>query len=125
MGEHAELIARLEKVEGGSRDLDADMSIMIFDSQVKRERQILPSFVHHMGDGEWSVIPQYTTSIDAIVALIGEKLPKAGIDVSIREGWSAAEVWTTDNESVSNAKTAPIALCIAFLRALEKEGGEP
>lgn len=133
-----ELIERLEKAESGSRDFDADMSIVIFDSQVKRERQILQSFVHHMGDGDWSVIPAYTTSLDAIVALIGEKLP--GWSVVIRLPGEAkhkhtCEVAAPDDPAASitdpwpfrtsaGASSAPLAACIALLRAIQtKESG--
>lgn len=122
-----DLIERLEKAESGSRDFDADMSIVIFDSQVKRERQILQSFVHHMGDGDWSVIPAYTTSLDAIVALIGERSPLRGpIALEMAgSGFCAIESTEPCQDPVTAwGNTPALAACIALLRAIQtKESG--
>lgn len=119
-----DLIERLERAEAGDRNLDADISIAVFDSQVKRERQMLPSFVHHMGDGYWSPIPPYTTSLDAIVALIGEKSPLRGpihLDIA-GSGFCALEPTDPCGDPVTAFGNTPaLALCIALLRALQSK----
>jgi hypothetical protein len=66
---------RVEGASGGDRELDADMSSALLDSQVKRKRELLPSYVHHFGDGEWVLIPAYTASLDAALGLVERCLP--------------------------------------------------
>lgn len=111
-------IERLEKAEAGSRELDADVSIVVHDSQVRRG----PHYWHHMGDGDWSEIPAYTTSLDAIVALIGEKSPLRG-PVSIEMAGSGfcaiADTVPCADGVAAWGNTPPLACCIALLRALQ------
>lgn len=106
----SDLIERLEKAEVGSRDLDLAI-----------ERLTNISSVHddHLDRFPDAAKP-YTTSLDAIVGLIGEKLP----------GWtweavsygSACLFSPDDQEAMAiggTATTAPLALCIALLRSLK------
>lgn len=125
-----DLIERLEKAESGSRLLDA----AIF----KGLGGPLPSEFMGVGvDLKWqddgSALfpigemqvrynpPAYTTSLDAIVALIGEKLP--GWTWQFQSpGWAELDVSTFVGRQVSaQAATVPLAACIALLRALQTQ----
>lgn len=122
----SELIERLEKASEGSRELDADLIDTLFCCQIKRERQILPSYVWHTGDGEWKLIPHLTTSLDAIVSLIEEKSPLRG-PVSLLmagSGQCAIDDADTCGRGVQAFGNTPaLACCIALLRALQASQG--
>ena len=120
----ADLIERLEKAESGSRGLDAEIWYALIEKWGGHpDRDMI---------GRW---PAYTTSLDVIVALIGEKLP----------GWTFANLQQADDKTWfcelreghltsygavamsglrlgSRPATPAIACCSALLRALSKEG---
>ena len=100
--------------EAGSRELDLE----IWGNHVAVPRSPRP----------WKLNvtpPAYTTSIDAITALIGEKLP--GWVKGYQDDPDGARAILANPETLyarwSTAKTAPLALCIAMLRAI-KEGAD-
>lgn len=102
----SDLIALLEAAEGGSFELD----MAVADAAKATDRS-------------WSSWP-YTTSLDAIVALIGEKLP--GWTWGVGSDGQAAISSPPKGQYVvfgTVAKTASLALCAALLRAI-KEGGD-
>jgi len=114
-----ELIERLEAAEAGSRELDLAVTHVTGGTFAYTDRR--------SDDGTWSKVdiacPAYTTSLDAIIALIGEKLPRWSWGA---EGKGQAAIASPDDKPAivfgAFAKTAPLALCIALLRALSKEG---
>lgn len=141
----AELIARLEAAEAGSRELDAE----IYQALRYQRGQELGLTREHIGvwrhlgggivesQGSRDLAMPVTTSLDAIVALIEEKLP----------GWSIASIgmaddktwhcelrrgFTTSYDAVATSSyrtgcrpaTAPLACTIALLRALSVQKGE-
>lgn len=111
---NAELIARLEKSESGSRLLDEAMFDAVRETD---EPQIIFDY------------PAYTTSLDAIVALIEEKVGGGyRIDASDGpQGRADAWVWrkgTSMGGFWGDAWSPPLALCIALLRALDQNGGD-
>lgn len=113
----SDLITRLEQAEAGSFDLD----MAVADAAKATDRS-------------WSSWP-YTTSLDAIVALLGEKLP--GWNVTIRipsnpKHRHVCEIGAPDNPDAiitdpwpfrtsAGGSNAPLACAAALLRAI-KEG---
>lgn len=124
MSKHAELIARLEAAEVGSRELDA----LIWDIEDSRPRHSLDGdFPTYKQDPDDSVAfdspPSYTTSLDAAIALAERVLPLGSWRIE-REGaifW--AKIWWGREGKAGHkyayAKTPAIALCVAILKALD------
>lgn len=114
------LIERLEGAEVGSRELDADLQDALFCCQIKRERQLLQSYVFHMGDGEWELIPHYTTSLDAALALVERVLPGWAWSVGNKAQGGQAYLMRGLGDGLIEGKGASpaLALCIALLKVL-------
>lgn len=136
------LIERLEKAESGSRELDAAVfkatEPWITGDQMRFMCACTgacnpdgPSY-----RGACGVVPFYTTSSDAIVALIGEKLPGWNVVINIppsHQHKHVCELGAPDDPeatihdpwpfraSAGGANTA-LAACIALLRALDHQG---
>ena len=135
------LIEKIEAAEEGSRYLDIDLVQSIYDDQ----DPLVPAPRHHQPDvckriprtwwERWLglpptaffTIPQYTTSIDAIVGLI----EKEGFEPTSL-GWTITRINTAAilNHEISTAgkrwvcyngkgHTPALALCAAFLRAVQ------
>lgn len=105
-----DLIKRLEAAEVGSRELDRAIWYAVeFDSR-----------------GEPSHAPKYTTSLDAALALADRVLPPFRWCMYTQSG-DGAKVLGADNDaeegekwrfqSEGSAKTVPLALVVAILRA--------
>lgn len=101
----AELIVRLEKVEGPDRDLDIDIA-----------KACLPE--HH--SGRWGRIntPEFTRSIDAALMLLTMECTWK-LDATMFQ--PRAEVWADPGIFEGRHTIAAIALCIAALRAREDQ----
>lgn len=113
----ADLVERLEKAEVGSREMD----LAIWADHVAVPRAPRPASLN-------VTPPAYTTSLDAIVGLIGEKLPGWTWDAGDRfygSDWDLAwaRVYPHRHQGAGTgnvtAKTPPLALCRALLRALK------
>lgn len=119
------LITRLEEAKGPDRELDADICGALLDAQVKRRREILPSYVYHTGDGEWSLIPAYSASLDAALSLAERVLPGCGVMLNIGSRVEVA-VWPVSPApaAFALAPTPALALCLAILRALAVKEGQ-
>lgn len=127
------LISKLSEAGGGSRELDAE--IMRLDDpeflvrgedgiSAWRGKQCLGATVH--------VLPAYTTSLDAAVALVEQKLPGWYWKVrrwpdAYAELWSGhgeddAEFFGSGFDAFGNPPATPaLALCIALLKAIEAQ----
>lgn len=124
----SDLIARLEKAEAGSRELDAKIS-----DHFKWWPEGFTRIDFHGRDRRWRKCagideridcPAFTTSIDAITALIGEKLPGCEYAGGTR-GQSWARLRPVAAKSCSaRAQTLTLALCAALLRALQAKESE-
>lgn len=138
MPNHAELIDKLEKATEGSRELDAAifraLGAPLPDqfASLKVDLQWQPDGTATMPVGEMQVRynpPAYTTSIDAIVALIERKLPGRESEL-VNEARAAVgkahalhvRRWKRDEDG-SYTHALALALCIALLRALQHQGG--
>lgn len=131
---HAELIARLEAAEVGSRELDALVCVSL--GYVGNNQGYAPRNVRISdGDGEWldyelgpipytARIPEVSQSLDAALALALRVLPPHGpINLGIMgsavvciEALDPCADYLSPNVY---AKTPALALCIAILRALD------
>ena len=138
-----ELIERLEKAKAGSRELDALVWAATHGLGID------PIMAEHLAgvcaaeDGTPVVAEAVTTSLDAIVGLIGEKLPGAVWHVATDYGLPgrakigpvgrpSASIYKDEDAPqfvVEDGETPALALCIALLRALSRDngngGGEP
>lgn len=120
----SDLVARLEAAEAGSRELDAEIA-----TEVLGWKWIEASHVWELPAGSsWSAsrsrwgVPAYTSSLDAITALIGEKLP--GWSWSVGSDGQAAVSSPPKGHYVAFgtvANTPALALCAALLRALSTQ----
>lgn len=143
--EHGELIARLEAASEGSRELDA-LIFRAIGAPLPERFASLKLALEWQDDGtalmpvgEMRVRyepPAYTTSLDAIVALIERSNWKLySVDASVDGRPSCFikgpdRLWPADDESDEHfgpgwehgrAKSLPLALCIALLRALRTQ----
>ncbi|HEY9219572.1 MAG TPA: hypothetical protein VIO94_16105 [Phenylobacterium sp.] len=130
-----ELISSLEKATEGSRELDAEIAVLLSGDPEAWVVNPAPHSIFSPVPGWWRTgddvsheAPAYTTSIDAIVALIERKLPGWGFDVTYRAAWgnSTACVIGPERSSPPHSaagKTHALALATALLRALQHQGG--
>lgn len=120
-----DLIAKIEAVEMGSRELDGE----IFKTIIGPLFDATPSPFGISPYAIWGIshgprpVPSYTTSLDAITALIADKLP--GYDYGSERTGPAffCRMWKIGQEGepslFSFASAEPLARCAALLRALE------
>lgn len=99
MSQHAELIARLEAAEAGSRELDLAVVRAIGE------------------DGDLVGWPPYTTSLDTALAWV-ERLGMDGFHTM----YAALMNWKAHDPRGPLSQSLPLALCIAILRAKQGEG---
>lgn len=132
----ADLIECLEKLTGPSREVDADIyEALGYEVKRKPERIVTTwragwskSWAYFdMSTRRWIAMGRLTHSLDAIVALIEQKLPGWIWDVtSTRTAW----LMDPENNFVPEAKpslkaaewrpaTHAIAMCLALLKAME------
>lgn len=113
----ADIIASLEKLTGPSREVDRDIA-----EAVGWERKVVSADQDdywRRGDHSWTrengeTPPRYTASLDAIVALIEQKLPREA-KVSITHCVNI--MWLVSPAPI--AELPRRRLCIALLKALE------
>lgn len=125
----ADIIARLEAAERGSRELDGEIAKLFgwavykYADKRRPEGFALAWFPPENVYGKKEP-PEFTTSLDAIAALTAEKLPgtsRSSFASGVEGMPCRACIWFVDGpESSGNAKTEPLARCIALLRALER-----
>ena len=123
------LIERLEKAEGGSRELDLDLAIQ-FEAKLWLRGSGRNTVERN---GRQVVIPGYSTSLDAALALaerVGWRLYKLDASIISR---SSVMLQSVDDRprvdpdsgatlmgkdfAVGSSKTPALALCIAILKA--------
>lgn len=115
---HSDLIAKLEALDGPSREVDR-LIHEAFNKTLKRGLR-------------FGYVPNYTASLDATVALVERVLP--GVPIAIIDGWldgrAAAFVAHQGSRTIDLMKssqgtsyTRTIALLIATLKALEARDG--
>jgi hypothetical protein len=119
------LVDLAERVEGlAEPDAEIDMEIAQALGWWQEHSPHLGWFWHTPSRGILRDVPAYTASLDAVVALIGEKLPRWGWEVRSRITGTdlvSASVYEPGQTIGCLARTAPLALLAACLRALAKE----
>lgn len=141
MTEYAELIAKLAEAAGPDRDLDADLWWMLSHADAMRcfnngalglPREIPAALPIPAGLGRAGVqamAPRYTESVDAILAQIEKQLPGACYRLErgspFTQAVHGAGCWATcgypGEQEAGTGATAPLALCVAFLTALQAQ----
>ena len=133
MGKLTELIERLEAASEGSRPLDWLIAEELGDEAFRLKAAAWPPFAP--GSKIDKDIPAFTTSLDAIVALIDRKLTgwiieRIGEHVFADHRAKGPFMATLRTSPVLTgltfaqchyARSRPLALCIAFLRALQAQ----
>lgn len=127
-----DLIASLREAGEGSRELDVKIARALGrvwnEPLLNFHTDYDGSTIEVMEDGSsWKLIPGFTTSLDAIVGLIREKLPGRHWSVQTTgepgSGAYSAEISASApyrfNVICYTAPTPALALCIALLVALE------
>jgi len=125
-----EILELVEKAEAGSRELDARMHAALhggmFMSLDRKERDGFDvDYVTFFASGCHTTsydFPAYTTSLDAIVGLVEKEFPERGhIQLKSDTGYHA---WITPSEDDTPRvyRSAPLALCAAYLRAKLAQG---
>ena len=109
----SDLIARLEAVEAGSRDLNFDVWLAATGER--------PAYPFHpedgpyivYGNGMWELLPDVTRSIDAAVALV----ERQGLD-PWNTLYAAMMHWKAHDPRGPLSRELPLSLCIALLKAI-------
>jgi hypothetical protein len=119
-----DLIKRLEEAEAGSRELDCDLAEMLGEVPVDAFR-MHGVMTGRYGTGPYSAwtAPNYTTSVDAALALVERVLPgwcwmierhKNGTVTAGLHEWNAYR-----EADQLTANTPALALCAAILKATD------
>lgn len=139
-GDLVELIDRVRNATGPDREADVAIDDLFevktipfaYDPHswvAKTDTGYLPTTRHQnsiaiTGD---RYVPRYTASIDAIVELIEAKLPGGDWTRRTENQVIICEVWWTDGElkfEEASATTTCLALCLAFLIAIQSQHSE-
>jgi hypothetical protein len=133
----SDIIERLEKAEAGSRELDCWIGYIADlqeDDMSWRDKIDRYGINHAITSAEsrtniWStVLPRYTTSVDAAISLAEKVLPGSRFLMGWGQTpdtlpWARVGKW---EEGDATGPTLAIALCLAILKAKaqQQEGGE-
>ena len=124
MSDPRDLIQRLEAATEGSRELDAAVHCAVFGPHplnLPTGKHLDPRHYYNRN------LPHLTTSLDAILALVGEKLPGEPVSIettTVDDGTSGdgsglrCSDWYVEiswRDTQATAKTPALALCIALL----------
>ena len=127
MSELLRLAELCEKAEGADRELDAlAYFVRAGIDPIRRDGALWASSGDHDGQSYLVMyagkpgtvrdfVPRYTASLDAAMTLVPEGWSKSVMDAD--NGDALAELWTYTANAETRAKTWPLALCAAALRA--------
>jgi hypothetical protein len=138
----AELRERLEKASAGDREIDGIFA-STFEGWTLEKMKGDACPYWRKPDAEWfkrqkDGPPRYTSSLDAIVSLVERKLPgcvwlvRGNADL-VRSHKAEADIERLYYEdgprfrtlASTTHHTAPLALCLAFVKAMEAQSNEP
>ncbi len=119
------ILNRLRSAESGSRELDAMIAVSLQIMPSNAFQPCASSDAGTFGTGAhtfWRA-PEYTTSIDAALALVERMLPCVIIKLdNSYQGFWVAQVQLTESRQ---CKTAPLAILTALFTALEAKDTTP
>jgi hypothetical protein len=139
----AELRERLEKASGPDREIEARLCAAVYDIPEPPQAFKLGVVPPINPIEAWRVEcwadtghvrshtpPRYTESIDAIVSLIERKLPGWGYFIRRDgDGCNAGLLYPVHDRVTpgcgSHPTSQPLALCLAFVKAMEAQSNEP
>jgi hypothetical protein len=127
----ADLIARLKVAEGPDRELDKQIWQLLVPNVTRRtihvDHHSKPYDIDETRDasGRLIIVPSYTTSLDAALALVREVNPSFTVRLTQGSTWFV-EIQNrgTERPFTGLNRHPAIALCLALLSALELEGEE-
>lgn len=106
------LAEKVEALSGPCRETDAEIDRLLF-----------PNVADGRAGNGVRMAPAYTASVDAVLALIAEKLPDWGGHM-LFPGNPTANLGSPDGRFVTaRGATLALALLAAFLRAMENDNG--
>lgn len=124
-----DLIERLEAATGADRELDRDLYWLLrrpaaerayWNAAMGMPRPLGERMPEGLGRiGVESASPAYTASLDASLALVGEKLPDATWLIGSGMAGLLPAWCRVDDGEMATAPTPALAVLIALLRALE------
>lgn len=130
----SELIERVEGLDGPSREVDCEIAVAVDGFVAKRcEWKDDPDYIDmregaaiYPGHGGGQLVPAYTDSLDAAIALTERGLPGWGLSIErhpVYGDWWDAAIFDQMPKTVSNARkqTSALALCLSVLRALSAQ----
>lgn len=113
------IIDLLTALTGPSREVDRLLYDIALDGRLA---EIWPHWTHAQ---RADIVPRYTESLDAIVALIEQKLPTGKYSVSVwlhfadEPAKPSGRIWNDDEDYRARGATPAIACCICLLKAME------
>lgn len=122
-----DLIERLERADGPSRELDWAIHALIMPKHHRMHPYLVGVFIDDGQLGKVYSCPRYTASIDAAITLVPEGFRWAlgynGIDSGHPVG--TASVFSPAGAMFKGSGATPaLALCVAALRAKEADNGQ-
>lgn len=147
-GRHTDIIAQLEKATGPDRELDVLIALAVGGYAYEKRGRDTKAWYYRIGGQSYERravndfggrrLPDYTKSLDASLALVGERLPGwAGLlcvlgtaskqgatlmspikETGEDEYGSPVEIY---DEAYGEAATAPLAVLVALFKALDEQ----
>lgn len=131
MADRAELMERLEALQGPDRDVEEALALTYGGFKTSYEVGMAGNWWHRFTEGGLTTsVPAYTSSIDAALALVEKVLPGwwlHGLGRSPLHGLWWATLYSLEERraaEVEDQHSAPLAILIVLLRSLEAKEGE-
>lgn len=136
MTNYQDIITRLEAASGPDRELDADIWLNTTEgatrvsTPVRSSTDAWPPYIideTRDASGRLIIVPSYTASLDASIALVERKLPGAELEMTNLYGVARVTLFDVDNSfhGEDHCNRLQTALLIALFKALQaQEKGE-
>lgn len=135
MTKYTDIIERLQNATGPDREIDTSIWMLVTKGATRRHQRVSsatyawkPYVIDETRDaqGVIIVVPSYTASIDAAIALVERMLSgKVWYVRGKSDGTFFCQLYTSEsqrgNDPKANAPSAPLAILVALFRALEAQ----
>jgi hypothetical protein len=121
-----DLIERVGGLTGASREVDGDIHNALFGTRYVRSIHSVTGFFTRVGDNGCPMVPAYTDSTDAALALAEKLLPGRSAYI-LREALNDLGKrfrWNIAFQQPGQMEQLPIAIVAALLRALSASKGD-